>query len=373
MNPKTRKVRLCEELGGTIIEIEVPLVSRVDPAEIRKELNLPDYINLDYLPMKRALVSIWAARNAGQLHLEFPNVIKGCIGKSKISNESLNILLFGGGAFKIHCPSTNAEGSAFNRVMKDVDLITSKKQGATVKNLLLCLGEMYGSMYTHFMLLSDKVFSAMRRGERWRVRAIDSINGEGLPVAGYMDILTEEINMRHKIDVRPELSQPPEKTLYTIGLENMLLTKCQFIEDHPRSVLEQLEQEGLKHRILSCNSHYDHNKIVIGMEDKDIKDVCAELLDHPIGEGGNEEINGKKIAKILEKDKKFRKTVRLNLEMILNNEGALKKFGAKNKEINTIFSRVEELLSIIPESPEKWNKPWWNTEVSNVEIAKFGD
>ncbi|MFB0561359.1 MAG: hypothetical protein ACETWM_09130 [Candidatus Lokiarchaeia archaeon] len=367
MSPKTRKVRLSEEFGGTIIEIEIPLLSHVDPTDVRAEIGLPDYVNLDYLPMKRAIVTLWAAKNAGELHLQYPRVIKGCIGKSKISNNSLTVLLFGGGAFKLHCPCANAEGSAFNRVMNDVDIICTRKQGATVKNLLLCLGEMYGSMYTHFMLRADTVFSAMRRGERYRVRTIDTLDDNGLPVAGYMDILTEEINMRHKIDVRPELSQPPKDNLYTIGLENMILTKCQFIEEHPREALPQLKEEKLEHRILPCNNHYNPEKIVIGMEDKDIIDTCAAFLDHPIGEGP-EEINGEKITTLLKKDKKFRKTMRLNLEMIVNNEKVLKNIGAKNKEINTIVSRVQELLTIIPESTEKWSKPWWNTEVSSVEL-----
>ncbi|MGQ9723351.1 MAG: hypothetical protein ACUVXA_18765 [Candidatus Jordarchaeum sp.] len=367
MNPKPRKVILSEEFGGTIIQIEVPLKSYVEPSELRKELGLPDYINLDYLPMKRAIVTLWAAKNAGNLHLHNPHVIKGCIGKSKICKESLNVLLFGGGAFKIHCPSANAPGGAFNRVMNDVDLICPRKYGATVKNLLLCLGELYGSMYLHFMLLSDKVFSAMRRGERWRVRTIDAVNDDGTPVAGYMDILTEEVNMRHKIDVRNELSQPPEKTLYTIGLENMLLTKCQFIEEHPKEAVKQLKDAGLEHRILPCNSYYEPEKVVIGMEDKDIKDVCALFLDHPLGDGP-EEINGARIAEQLKKDKKFRKTVRLNLEMIVNNKDLLRKFGASNKESNIIISRIEELLALIPDSTEKWNKPWWNKEVSCVEF-----
>ncbi len=367
LNPKPRKVILCEELGGTIIEIEVPLKSYVDPAEVRKELGLPDYVNLDYLPMKRAIVALWAAKNAGELHLQFPSVIKGCIGKSKICGASLTVLLFGGGAFKLHCPSANAEGGPFNRIMNDVDIICTRKQGATVKNLLLCLGEMYGSMYLHFMLLSDRVFSAMRRGERWRVRTIDSIENNGNPVAGCMDILTEEVNMRHKVDVRKELSQPPEENLYTIGLENMLLTKCQFIEEHPKQATITLKEEGLEHRILPCNSHYNPEKVVIGMEDKDIKDVCALFLDHPIGEGP-EDINGEKIGELLQKDKKFRKTLKLNLEMIVNNKDYVRKFGASNKDCNTIISRIEELLTIIPESPEKWSKPWWNTDVSSVEL-----
>jgi len=371
LSPKTksRKIPLCEKTGETIIEIEVPLTSHVDPAEIRKELGLPDYINLDYLPMKRAMITLWAAKNAGKLHLQYPQVIRDFIGKSKICNEPLNVLLFGGGAFKLHCPSANAERRAFNRVLKDLDLISSKKQSVNVKNLLLCLGGMYGSTYTHFMLISDRVFSAIRRGERWRVRAIDSIDSEGNPEAGCMDILTEEINMRHKVDVRKELAQPPEENLYTIGLENMLLSKCQFIEEHPKEATSQLEEEGLLHRILPCNSHYNPAKIVIGMENKDILDVCALLLDHPIGEG-REEINGQKIADLLKDDKKFRKTVRLNLEMIVNNQKTLKEFGAKKKEINKIISRIQELLAIIPESPEKWNKPWWNTDVSTVEVAR---
>jgi hypothetical protein len=368
LSPKPRKVTLRDELGESVVEVEVPLTSYVDPLEIRKELGLPDYINLEYLPLKRTMITLWAAKNAGELHLKHSQVIKDCSGKPKISDEPLNVLLFGGGAFKLHCPSANAEGSAFNRVLKDVDLISSRKQGATVKNLLLCLGGMFGSMYTHFTLFSDQVFTAMRRGERWRVRTIESIDDDGNPVAGSMDILTDEISMRHKIDVRKELAQPPEQVLYTIGLENMLLSKCQFIEDHPKEATSQLEEEGLLHRILPCNSYYEPSKVVIGMENKDIIDTSALLLDHPIGEGP-EEINGQKIADLLKDDKKLRKTVRLNLEMIVNNEDALKDFGAKRKEINKIVSRIQELLAIIPESPEKWNKPWWNTEVTNVDVG----
>ncbi|MFX1519980.1 MAG: hypothetical protein ACFFCD_08665 [Promethearchaeota archaeon] len=358
------KIVLYEEPGGIYrVEVELPLTSKVKPEEftiLRDELGIPSYVDLDYLPIKSALVMLTAAEKAHTLQEEFPDMIA-----KRIAKTPLNILIFGGGAFKLHCPSCNA-GGAFERVLHDIDIVVPRKQGGEVRKLLLALGDLYGTMFLHFISTSDKIFTMQRRGKRHRVRSIKTVGNENdHPTVEVMDILTNEIDMRHTINVEDEFKQDPKKLLYTIGLEKMIATKCQFIMDMDKEVIPQLEASGLFYRQLHYE-HYDEDKIIIGMEKKDIKDVSAAFLDHPLGEGP-EAIDIEKMKKILS-DKKLLKTVRLNLANILHNQDFLESTGASASQISTIITKIEDLLEQLPESDKKWSKPWWNLAVETPEI-----
>ncbi len=376
------KVVICEDHGGTRLEISLPLSSNVDVESLKKDLGLSDcnYIDTEYIPMKRALLILWAGENIHKVN-EHEETLKKVIGKKKVNSSPIPIRLFGGGAFKLHCKSSN-KGGEFERKLNDIDIVVPRSHGSAAKNLLLCLGHIFGSLHTHFLLMSDKVFNAMRRGKRWRVRGIDAVekdeHGCEVPVIGVMDILTDEIEMRHTIDVREELKEPGVRNLYTIGLEKLLLTKCQFIEDHPKKYIKHLEDMGMSYRILPY-PYFNDDKFIIGMEYKDIVDVCALLHDHEIVDEDQkssgrqnetrEQLNMQKLNQILSKDKKLRKTVRLNLEMLTQNidEIPLK---CSNKAKEKVCEKCNILLSELPESPEKWGKPWWNTSLSDVEVKK---
>ena len=362
--PTNEKIVLYEEPGGIYrVEVELPLSSKVKPEEfpkIRDELEIPSYVDLEYLPIKASLVMLKAARNAHQLHKEFPDIVP-----KRISKTPLNILIFGGGAFKLHCPSCNA-GGVFERVLHDIDIVVPRKQGGAIRKLLLALGDLYGTMFLHFMSTSDRIFAMQRRGSRFRLRSIKTIsNKDSLPSVEVMDILTNEIDMRHTVNVEDELKDDPKKLLYTIGLEKMIATKCQFILDMEKDVTQQLEAAGVLYRQLHYE-HYNKDKIVIGMEKKDIKDVSAAFLDHPLGEGP-EAIDVEKMKQILS-DKKTLKTVRLNLENLLHNQDVLESAGATTSQISTITTKIEELLEQLPTSDKKWSKPWWNLDVETPEI-----
>jgi predicted nucleic acid-binding protein len=103
------------------------------------------------------------------------------------------------------------------------------------------------------------------------------------------------------------------------------------------------------------------DKIIIGMEEKDVKDVCAIFLDHEIG-GGAEKIDAQKMRRILDKDKKLALTVTLNLKNIVEKPDVLRKWMSKG-EVSTVVDRVESLLKELPAVDKKWDKPWWNTAV----------
>jgi hypothetical protein len=360
--PTNEKVVLYEEPSYRV-EVELPLTSKVKPDEfavLRDELGIPSYVDLDYLPIKSSLVMIKAARNAHKLHEEFPDVVP-----KRIAKKPLDILIFGGGAFKLHCPSCNA-GGVFERVLHDIDIVVPRKQGGAIRKLLLALGDLYGTMYLHFLSTSDRIFAMQRRGSRFRIRSVKTLGDENdHPTAEVMDILTNEIDMRHTVNVENEFKEDPKTLLYSIGLEKMIATKCQFILDMDKDVIPELEAAGVLYRQLHYD-HYNKNKIVIGMEKKDIKDVSAAFLDHPLGEGP-EAIDVEKLKQILS-DKKILKTVRLNLANLLHNQEFLESAGASTSQISDITTKIEELLEQLPTSDKKWSKPWWNLDVETPEI-----
>jgi len=344
---------LYKDLDGTTYEVDLPLTSYVDVEELRKSLGLPSYIDLDYFPMKKALVVLWAAVNAPRLHELYPNAFERVVSKNPIP-----ALLFGGAAVKIHCPSANAGGS-LERPIKDTDFIVPKKQGVNFYKLLLKLDRAFGTQYKSFVTANDRRFNAWRHGERYRLTTINDVNAEGLPKIAVLDLFCDVIDLRHRVDVRDAFPNYKEN-LYTIGLENLIISKAQFILDMPKECAEELKNCNCDYRILSY-PYYPKDKIIVGMEEKDIKDVCAIFLDHEIGVGA-EKIDAQKMKRILERDKKLALTVTLNLKNLVEKSDVLEKWMPKS-EVSTVTHRVQELLKILPVIDKKWDKPWWNTAV----------
>ncbi len=345
--------------GKEKIEVELPLTCNVDVEELAEQLGIPSFVDKSYLPMRRAIVALWACQNAPKLHRMFPDCIK-----KKISKKPIGALLFGGGAIKIRCPSANRVDGPLRRHLKDVDFIVSKKQGLKFYKLLLQLEDAFGTEHLHFKTAGDRMFMFQRHGTRYRIRTIDAVDKKGVPKVGVMDIFCDEIDLRHTVKLKEEFKNPAE-TLYTIGLENMILSKCQFIMDLPASDLPKLEAAGQAFRIL----RYDHipDRLVIGMEEKDISDVCAIMLDHPIG-AGREEINPTSVARSLRKDEEFAVTCRLNLQNVIDRPEVLKGFGLTKTQVSMITDRIEALLEAIPKIDARWSKPWWNTQVETPKI-----
>jgi len=354
-----KKAVLYEDVDGATFEVELPLKSNVDPEQIREELGVPSYVDMDYFPMKSALVSIWAALKAPELHNLYPNAFE-----KKISDKPIPVLLFGGAAVKICCEHANGT-CPLSRKIKDTDFIVPKKQGADFYKLLLSMDRAFGTQYKSFNTKSDRLFSALRHGERYRVRTINGVTEEGIPTVTVMDILCDSISLRHKVDVREVFGQSREN-LYTIGLECLILSKTQFIMDFPKERLGELKEFKQEFRILPYPS-YAEDKVVLGMEEKDVRDICAIFLDHSIG-NGREEIDPEKISKVLEKDQKFALTATLNLLNLVEKPWMLETW-VKKSEAATVVDRIQTLLERLPKADKKWDKPWWNTAVETPLIS----
>ncbi|MDI6904529.1 MAG: hypothetical protein QMD13_03420 [Candidatus Bathyarchaeia archaeon] len=353
-----KKFVLYEDLDGTIYDVELPLTSNVDPEELRESLGLPSYIDLDYFPMRSAMVTLWAAVNAPRLRELHPHVFE-----KRVSKKPIPALLFGGAAVKIHCRSANA-GGALARAIHDTDFIVPKKQGMDFYKLLLNMDEAFGTQYKSFATANDRRFSTWRHGERYRLTTINGITEEGFPTITVVDLFCDCVDLRHKVKVKDVFGRYREN-LYTVGLEHLLLTKAQFIFDVPKERKEELKECGQDYRILPY-PYYAEDKIIVGMEEKDMKDVCAVFLDHEIGKGA-EEIDPQVMRKILGRDKKFALTATLNLRNLAERQDALRKWMSKS-DVSTVTDKVDALLKELPTVNNKWNKPWWNTAVETPVI-----
>jgi hypothetical protein len=350
-----KKFVLYEDMDGTVYDVDLPLTSTVDPRELRKNLSIPAYVDLDYFPMKSAMVILWASMNAPKLHELYPNAFK-----KKVSKKPIPALLFGGAAIKIHCQSANGTGP-LARDLKDTDFIVPKKQGIAFYKLLLSMDNAFGTMYKSFATANDRRFNTWRAGERYRLTTINGITVDGLPMITVLDLFCDRINLRHRVEVKDlSLFERYKENLYTIGLEGMLLSKGQFIFAMPKETTEELKQKGQEYRILQY-PYFAKDRIIIGMEEKDLRDVAAIFLDHEIGKG-NEKINVQPMRKAFAKDKKLALTVTLNLKNLLERPEILAKWLSRN-EASVVTSKIETLFKELPKVENKWDKPWWDTEV----------
>jgi hypothetical protein len=301
------------------------------------------------------MVILYAAMNAPKLHELYPNAFE-----KKVSDKPIPALLFGGAAVKIHCQSANGTGR-LARAIKDTDFIVPKKQGINFFKLLLGMDKAFGTMYTSFATANDRRFNMWRAGERYRLTTINGITADGLPTITVLDLFCNRINLRHRVEVKDlSLFERYKENLYTVGLEGLLLSKGQFIFDMPKETIEALKQKGQEYRILQY-PYFARDRIIIGMEEKDLKDVAAMFLDHDVGKG-NEKINVQQMRKAFENDKKLALTVTLNIRNLVERPEILAKWLSKS-EASAVAGKIEAFFKELPKVDKKWDRPWWNTEV----------
>jgi hypothetical protein len=283
----------------------------------------------------------------------------------KAGDTGIPVVLFGGGAVKLLSKTANEHTSPLCREIGDIDLLTSKKNAQKLCYLLLALGELLGTRYYHFMTLGDQRFNSLQMGQRYRVRTIDRVLDDATCRSGTLDIFVDGINLRHRVDVRDALENA-KNCVYTIGPTNLILSKCQYILDSPRSNYDELVESGLAYRVLHY-PHYRNDKFLIGIEEKDIKDICAILLDHEVGEQ-EVDVRTDVLRRVLGKDKKFALTFKLNLESLARNEKMLEEMRLPKSSIETVIQRTNEILEAVPKNDKKWNNPWWNEDVETPRI-----
>jgi hypothetical protein len=180
------------------------------------------------------------------------------------ARTSVTLKLMGGAAIRRRSPS--ASRVPLKRKYGDLDFATLSKQRRRVQELFPSLGYQ-----------AEERFNLMQ-GDR-RLMFLDPVNNR------QVDIFVDVVKMSHVIDLRSRLSG--EGPCMTPA--DLLLSKLQI---------------------------YEANR-------KDVVDVVALLLDHPISDTDEDAIHGQYVAKLAAQDWGLHRTLQLNTERVLAELGEL--------------------------------------------------
>src|SRR5205085_10208390 len=157
--------------------------------------------------------------------------------------QGMTLRLLGGLAVRIHAPS--ATHRALARSYPDIDVVTPARRGRAVETLLAGLG--YEPNKSFNLYNGDTRLLFYDRGHDRQI-----------------DVFVGQFEMCHRLPIAERL----DKERLTIPLAELLLTKLQIVH----------------------------------LNEKDVRDVCALLLDHPLGEADRETINLPRITQLCAED-----------------------------------------------------------------------
>jgi hypothetical protein len=202
----------------------------------------------------------------------------------------LTLRLLGGLAICHHSPS--ASQHPLTRAYPDLDFALGEKRNDRAESLLTELGYEAHRAFNllngdHRMLFSDPVHERQ------------------------IDVFVGGFRMCHTIPLLERLPLEP----ITIPLAELLLTKLQIVE----------------------------------LNEKDLRDIAALLLDHPLGEGDVETINLGRTAELCAGDWGLWKTVGLSLDRA---EQHVQAFSLEPQALATIRERVRALRRALDEAPK---------------------
>lgn len=206
---------------------------------------------------------------------------------TQAAQHNITLRALGGVAVKIH--SRTAEHRTLSRDYPDIDFITDKAGGRRLASFLKKLG-----------YIPNRTVNALH-GTRRQIYYH--------PQEKYqIDFFVGEFEMCHKLPIGERLSIEP----FTIPLAELFLTKAQIVQ----------------------------------LNYKDILDLIALLLDHPVGSHDHETINADRIARLCARDWGLYQTVKLTLQKLNafldNNQIAL-----KTEQIDLIRQRLNTLQEFL--------------------------
>ena len=208
--------------------------------------------------------------------------------------QGITLRLLGGLAVRLRSPS--ATHRALARVYPDIDLATPARRSHLVETLLSDLG-----------YEPDKSFNLLNGASR----LLFYDQGRSRQI----DVFVGTFEMCHRLPVAERL----DNDALTIPLAELLLTKLQIVH----------------------------------MNEKDVRDICALLLDHPFGEADLETINLPRVTQICAEDWGLWKTVSLSLRKV---QDFCDPYDLEAAAKLTIIERLNELRTALEHAPKslKW-------------------
>ncbi len=320
---------VIDPLRGERLSIELPLTTRISPETARAELGLPGWVDVSDPIVARALLLLRAARRA---------------------DPPVALALLGGAAHRLRCPSSNRADLGLRRPLHDLDVACLHKEVRAVRRLLESVHEREGSGLRFFETSGDRIFNSLSEGRRLRFHMV--LGQEGASVSlGSVDLLADEFRFCHRIDLREDVRGAAEQH-GTLSPALLLLAKMQYIQRVPLEA-----QAKVADRVLEPFGRHD---LLIGPETKDVRDLLALLLDHPI-EAGGDGISPDRLREILGGDWGFWKTVSLNAGLL---ERSPILAGLPESARATVRPRLDALRGILGSLTPKrrlafLGGPWW--------------
>jgi hypothetical protein len=270
---------------GEKLSLELPLALRTSAETARADLGLPDWVDVTDPIVARAILLLRAAGRA---------------------NPPIAVAMLGGCANRLRCPSSNRKDLGLLRPLHDIDIACLHKELRTLRAFLESLHEREGSGLRVFESQGDRIFNSLSEGRRLRFHLVLGQRGNEVSL-GSIDVLADEFRFCHRLDLRPDVSAASRQH-GTLSPALLLLAKMQYIRRIPRE-----DSEGVPERVLEPFGRTD---VVIGPEAKDVKDVLALLVDHPLDDSPDG-VSPRQLTALLAGDWGLWKTVSLNTAMVL--------------------------------------------------------
>ena len=235
------------------------------------------------------------------------------------SSQGVTIRAFGGVAVAIH--SASGVPSSLARAYRDIDLVTGRKEGRAAARSLAEAG------YT-----PNERFNAMNGSTRLVFYDVAHER--------QVDVFVGEFRMCHQIPISNRLELEP----YTVPLAELLLTKLQIVQ----------------------------------LNDKDLRDIWAILVEHDVAENDNDAINAAFVASLLAGDWGLWRTTRQTIETA---RGELANSPLPQEDRALIESRLVRLWERIEAEPKgfRWrsrarvgDRSKWYEEPEEIAHAPSG-
>jgi hypothetical protein len=208
---------------------------------------------------------------------------------ARASAGSVPLRLIGGVAIHLHS-SVPRQGLA--RRFKDIDLVTPRTRGRELTSFIASLG-----------YAADDPFNAMNAGRR--ALYYDTRRERQL------DVFVGSFEMCHVVPIADRFEIEPE----TLPLAELLLTKLQVVE----------------------------------LNEKDMRDIMALLVEHELGDHDADTINAAFVAKLCAEDWGLWRTCTMNIE---RSRVGLESFNLSSDDRRVLADRLESLLSRIEAAPK---------------------
>lgn len=205
-----------------------------------------------------------------------------------------NILLrvIGGMAIHLHAPVAS-ELPALKRTYGDLDFVTTARDGQRIRAFFETI---------HFT--PNTRFNALQGKSRMIFNSPDD--------SWYVDIFIDEFRMCHIIKFTEDRLQ---KDPVTIPLAELFLTKLQIVQ----------------------------------INAKDVQDIAAMLLEHPVGTIDQETVNAERIAQVCSQDWGFYTSVRKNMDRIPE---LIAGFNLTGEQRDLVLGRLSDLAARMDCAPK---------------------